>query len=113
VDGIDVHPDKLRAGPLGEVVRELEASGFTGQMAARPGARVMCFVCRRESDASAVEVAVLRRLEGPSDPADMLAVAALTCPNCGARGTVVLGYGPEAEEDDADVLASLAPARGA
>lgn len=101
----------MRAGPLGEAVRELEAAGYRGQMAARPGARVMCFTCRRESDAATVEVAALRRLEGPSDPADMLAVAALTCPNCGTRGTVVLSYGPEAEEDDADVLVSLRPAR--
>jgi len=101
----------LRAGPLGEAVRELEAAGYQGQMAARPGARVMCFTCRRESEAQAVEVTALRRLEGPSDPADMLVVAALTCPQCGTRGTVVLSYGPEADEDDADVLASLTPPR--
>ena len=46
-------------------------------------------------------------MEGASDPADMLAVAAVICPVCNTSGTLVLGYGPEADADDADVLASL------
>ena len=37
----------------------------------------------------------------------MLAVAALRCRNCGAQGTLVLNYGPEAGEDDVDVLRHL------
>jgi hypothetical protein len=49
----------------------------------------------------------LRRLEGESDPADMVAVVALTCPACGAQGTVVLGYGPMADGHEADVLRGL------
>jgi hypothetical protein len=54
----------------------------------------------------------LRRLEGASDPADMVAIVALTCPNCGARGTVVLGFGPAGSPDDADVLGVLRDHRG-
>ena len=42
----------------------------------------------------------LRRLEGASDPDDMLAVVAVECANCGLRGSLVLNYGPTATEDD-------------
>ncbi len=87
----------------------MEADGYTGQMAARPGGSLICFTCHEQSDVSEADVAELRRTEGASDPDDMLAVVALTCPRCGARATVVLGYGPEAGEDDAEVLLGLAP----
>jgi len=87
----------------------LETAGYTGQMAARPGGRLVCFTCHTESHASDVAVELLRRTEGASDPDDMLAVVALACPRCGTRATVVLGYGPEAGEDDAEVLLRLAP----
>jgi hypothetical protein len=93
---------------LADIVGALEADGYRGQMAARPGGRLMCFTCHNLSDVSDVDVEYLRRTEGASDPDDMLAVVALTCPRCGARATVVLGYGPEAAEDDADVLLGLA-----
>ena len=49
----------------------------------------------------------LRRLEGASDPDDMMAVVALECGVCGAAGTMVLGYGPSATAADSDVLRSL------
>lgn len=81
-------------------------------MAARPEGRLRCFTCGTESDAASVEMAALRRTEGASDPDDMLAVAALTCPHCGARAAVVLGYGPESSEDDAEVLLRLSPVPG-
>lgn len=71
----------------------------------------MCFTCRNESDAASFVVTDLSRTEGVSDPDDMLVVVALTCPRCQTKATVVLGYGPEAAEDDAEVLRSLpAPA---
>lgn len=97
---------------LSELVGQFEAAGFTGQMAARPGGRLRCFTCRTDSDAAVVELVELLRIEGASDPDDMLAVAALVCPNCGARATAVLGYGPEATEDDADALQQLQRATG-
>lgn len=81
-------------------------------MAARPGGVLVCFVCHREFDAGAADLVAMRRTEGASDPGDMVAVAALKCPNCGTKATAVLGYGPEAEEDDAEVLRRLSK-RGA
>jgi hypothetical protein len=41
----------------------------------------------------------------------MLAVVGLACPHCTARGTAVLGYGPEAAAVDAEVLELLEDAR--
>jgi hypothetical protein len=93
---------------LGEVMEAFELEGYRGQMAARPAGLVLCLSCHRESDASEMEVNRLRRVEGVSDPAEMLAIAALVCPVCGTPGTLVLGYGPEATRDDSDVLARLA-----
>jgi hypothetical protein len=90
-----------------DVLQELEAQGYRAQFSARPDAALRCSVCHVVSPASTFAGAAIRRLEGASDPADMLAVAALTCPNCGARGTAVLTYGPEASAEDADVLVAL------
>lgn len=91
---------------LTTVLRQMGDRGFTGQFAAREG-MVMCFTCRTASAPSAVDVHGLRRLEGASDPADMLAVFAVRCPHCEARGTLVANFGPEATEDDARVIRDL------
>ena len=92
---------------VAEIVASLEKAGFTGQLAARPGGRIVCFACHQESPAADATLQALGRTEGVSDPADMLAVAGLACPRCGVPGTMVLGYGPEADPDDAEVLAHL------
>ena len=105
-------PMPADAATVGEIIATLEAAGFGAQMAARPGAMILCFTCHVETPAADVALQALGRTEGASDPADMLAVAGLTCPNCGARGTVVLGYGPDSDQDDADVLVSLGVGRG-
>lgn len=96
---------------LGEILRTLEGAGFTAQMAARPGGMLVCFNCRIESPAAEFDLQAQRRTEGASDPDDMLAIVGLVCPNCGTKGTAVLGYGPESDEDDAEVLAHLGVTR--
>ncbi|MDP1805555.1 MAG: hypothetical protein Q8K72_10345 [Acidimicrobiales bacterium] len=92
---------------LTEIIATLEAAGFTGQMAARAGGAMQCLTCRQESPANDFRLGAMRRTEGASDPADMLAVVGLTCPKCGAKGTAVLGYGPETDPDDAEVVVRL------
>jgi hypothetical protein len=92
---------------LGEIMATLEAAGFSAQMAARSGGMILCFTCRRESPAADFTLLAQRRTEGASDPDDMLAVVGLACPNCQAQGTAVLGYGPEADPDDAEVVVRL------
>ena len=86
--------------------------GFTSQFSAIEGAILECHACGERSAASDVTMSSLRRLEGASDPADMMAIVALTCPNCGARGTAVLGFGPAAQAEHSDVLRVLRDHRG-
>ncbi len=81
--------------------------GFTAELWARPGGRILCGACRTESPAADYEIGLQRRMEGASDPADMQLLVGATCPACGARGVVTLHYGPTAGEDDADVLVAL------
>lgn len=103
-------PSAYRQGEartLRRVLDDLAGRGFGGQMASHEGGRVRCLTCRGDSDAAALEVHAIERLEGASDPDDMLAVVAARCPRCGTGGTLVLGYGPDASVDDADVLAAL------
>jgi hypothetical protein len=92
---------------LREILDELAALGFTAAMRVLPGGRVECLACHHQAPARAYLIEHLERLEGASDPADMLAVVAVVCSVCGARGTLVLTYGPEASPDDVDVLAAL------
>ena len=92
---------------LDELVSTFETEGYRGQVAARPAGFVMCMSCQMESHASELQLDALERMEGASDPADMLAVAAVVCPLCNTSGTLVLGYGPDSSPDDADVLAAL------
>jgi hypothetical protein len=49
----------------------------------------------------------LERLEGASDPDEMLAVCAVECPECQAHGTLVLTYGPETTFEDGRILPRL------
>jgi hypothetical protein len=95
------------AQTLRGVIEAFERLGFTGQFGARPGGVVRCFSCRYDFGPSDVSVESLRRLEGASDPDDMLAVIPLTCPSCQRGGTLVVGYGPESSADDSDILAAL------
>jgi hypothetical protein len=99
--------DVFGAASLAELVTGFEAAGFRGQMAARPGGRLVCFVCHREFAAGDADLVAMRRTEGASDPGDMVAVLALKCPHCGTKATAVLGFGPESDEDDAEVLRLL------
>lgn len=92
---------------LVEVIDGYEAQGYTAELSAVPGGKVLCRVCGTETPAGEIEVEAIRRTEGASDPGDMALVAALRCPSCGARGTATLRYGPEASQDDAEVLADL------
>ncbi len=103
------NPDHLT---LGEVVASFELEGYRGQMASRAAGQVLCVSCHMESDAAEMQVDDLRRVEGVSDPADMVAIAALVCPVCDTQGTLVLSYGPEGSPDDAEVLTRLSDVPG-
>ncbi len=95
------------AETLIDVLAGFERDGYSSQFRAVAGGKLECLNCHRESAANAVPLERLHRLEGASDPADMLAVAGLQCPHCERRGTAVLNYGPDSTVEDADVLLAL------
>jgi ribosomal protein S27AE len=104
--------DSSEEGPsdnttLTEVVDSYRSSGFASDFFAEAGSRVRCGRCSAVIDAHTLAMHSMRRLEGASDPDDMVAVIATSCPVCGADGTLVLGFGPAASEEDSDVLADL------
>jgi hypothetical protein len=102
-----MEPVAQDAQTLVTVLRELERSGFRGEFRVLQRGRLQCLSCRDEIASDDIAMASLRRLEGASDPADMLAVAAITCPRCGTAGTVVLNYGPDATLEESTALLAL------
>jgi len=92
---------------LMEVLAAYGDAGFTGSFSVTDDAQLQCDSCQAVSAPADVRMDSMRRLEGASDPADMLAVVALTCPSCGAQGTTSLGFGPAASAEDSDVFGAL------
>ena len=95
------------ADTLLDVLRAAAAAGYDGAFSAREGGDVDCGSCRNAVNTAALSVDAVHRLEGASDAADLLLVALAQCPVCGARGTLTLGYGPNASASDAAVLPFL------
>jgi hypothetical protein len=92
---------------LVEIISAIEQDGFACSMTPLAGGTIRCGECGQSPPAGDFALAALRRTEGASDPGDMSAIAAITCPSCGTKGTVVVRFGPEAGEADEDVLAAL------
>ncbi|MGZ4676430.1 MAG: hypothetical protein ACXVJ7_00100 [Acidimicrobiia bacterium] len=108
-DGAARVPEEYLQGEgvtLLDVLDALRARGFGAQFGEADGT-VRCFTCRTDSSPASVAVDEVRRLEGASDPADMLAVVALRCPHCGAAGALTLNYGPVGTPGEAAVLEGL------
>jgi hypothetical protein len=95
-----------------EVLEGYAQGGFASSFDVTDSSTLECHECGAESSPSEVSMSSLRRLEGASDPDDMVAVVAITCPACGARGTAVLGFGPTASPEESDVLKGLRDDRG-
>jgi hypothetical protein len=70
---------------LGSVQSVLSADGFDGQFIAVAESRVLCTRCRSLMSAAWLSADEVTRLEGASDPDDMLVVIPVTCPVCGER----------------------------
>jgi hypothetical protein len=97
---------------LTSVLAGYEESGFDAAFAPMDDAAVECLTCGTTMPAARFTMLSLRRLEGASDPDDMMAVVAITCPICSAQGVLILGYGPMASARDSDILVVLRDARG-
>ena len=96
---------------VGELVDAYERQGYVMSFRVEPEGQVRCGACQTTSRAEDVRVDAIARAEGPSDPADMAAVAVVACPWCSVAGTLVVGYGPMASPEDAAVLERLSDER--
>ncbi len=97
---------------LTEVLAGYADSGFAAEFSPLENATVTCTSCSSSIAAGRFTIDSLRRLEGASDPDDMVAVVATACPSCGAQGVLVLGYGPMAAAEHGDILSAMHDARG-
>ena len=96
---------------VSELVAAYERQGYVMSFGVEPEGNVRCGSCRTVSPAADVQVDAMSRAEGPSDPADMAMVAVVTCPWCSVAGVLVVGYGPSASPEDADVAVDLSDER--
>jgi hypothetical protein len=90
-----------------DVLTEAADGGYDTQFIVREDGLVLCARCDSANPAATFDIVHFRRLEGASDPADMLIVVWSACPTCRAHGTLTLGFGPNASAADATVLAVL------
>lgn len=89
-----------------DALRAFERHGFTEQFMPS-AAGIKCLTCGDTFPAARVPMRGAHRVEGVSDPDDMVAIAALSCPGCGVGGTLVLKYGPMAPAKEQSVLHEL------
>lgn len=89
-------------------IDELRAQGYGADLNVVDGGRVCCPTCDHCDDPEDLDVDVFRRLEGASDPGDMTAILALTCRECGSKGTVMVAYGPNATAEEGELLRRVA-----
>ncbi len=105
----DVAPDGYLQGEartLLDVLGGFEAEGYRGQLAERDGT-VRCLTCETRTEPAAFPIDRVERLEGASDPADMLMVLGGRCPFCGTLGTLTLNFGPTATAGEDRLLERL------
>jgi hypothetical protein len=93
------------------VLADLQSEGFDVQFTATAAGGIECANCGATSPGDSVDVVRRRRMEGASDPDDMMTVIAAACPSCGRRGTLVMGYGPNASEADIALMGQLPATR--
>jgi hypothetical protein len=90
-----------------EILDEFAAKGFGGSMWVTEAGKIRCQECQAEFEPNELTVHELRRLEGASDPDDMLAVVAVECPACHMKGSLILHFGPEASAEEMEALTHL------
>lgn len=96
---------------ISDALREFEGRGYRERFSVREGGLVECGRCGAEIAPAEVRMESMRRMEGASDPADMVIIGALVCPRCDAHGTATLQYGPMAPPEHAVALRALADHR--
>lgn len=107
MDGCMSRGGETGGASIKDALIEFERHGYAGQFRPKPDGMVECYGCNTVSPAEKVQRTALRRVEGASDPDDMVSINALVCPNCGEHGTAVMAYGPHASPEEAEVAQRL------
>lgn len=89
-----------------ETVERLQEKGYDASMRAVDDG-LECSSCSQTVPSSEFGFEELRRVEGTSDPDDMVAVVAGHCPRCGAGVTAALHYGALAYPEEAEALSAM------
>lgn len=89
------------------VLQEFADAGWSINHIVRSDGDVECGECGESSSADRWTVEAQHRIEGASDPDDLQLVAGMLCPECEAKGSIIIGYGPNASDNDGDVLLGL------
>lgn len=100
-----MEPD-IVADSVTEALAKLAAEGYEVDFSGRDG-KVHCSRCSSDHGPEAGQVDHVYRYEGPTDPDEEAIVLALRCPVCGAKGTLVSGYGPSTDPDDIELIVAL------
>lgn len=88
---------------LVEILAYYAQAGFDSDAFTAADGMLLCGSCSSLLAPDHIDVHSIRRLEGQSDPSDMVGVIAIVCPVCKAQATVVLKYGPEATPDENEI----------
>jgi hypothetical protein len=91
---------------VSEAVAVLESEGYTSPFL-QSGHDLVCMACGAPHDLELGVVDRFFRFEGPSDPADEAIVLGVRCGTCGAHGTLVSAFGPDADPDAFEHLARI------
>src|SRR3954471_22304104 len=94
-----------------EVLERFRQEGDDATLWVAASGNIRCEGCEVEIAPEDVRVHEIRRLEGASDPDDMLAVVAAECTACGCKGTLVVHFGPETSPEEQDALTKLTSRR--
>lgn len=90
-----------------DALAEFEMRGYVGQFSVAKDGHLECTGCGGHCAPKDVALEAMRRVEGASDPADMVFIGALRCESCGHAGTTVLTYGTNAPPAEAEILRFL------
>ncbi|MGH9186281.1 MAG: hypothetical protein ACRD0U_10780 [Acidimicrobiales bacterium] len=92
---------------LVEVLADFAAEGYTANFTITDRGTIRCPNGGHEHQPEEMELHGWRRLEGASDPADMMAVLALVCPRCGTKGSAVAHFGPDSTPGEVAVIRAV------
>lgn len=95
------------AASLRDVLNVARRHGIDTDMSPTPDGMIRCGRCDSINRPDDVTRDWIHRLEGTTDPDELLSASAVRCPQCGGAGVLVLPFGPLADEVEARIARSL------